>query len=172
MKNTIVALILLVVGIAVGYAYGQNSSPTINDTANTNQNQDMGHTMHMMVDGLAGKTGEEFDREFLKEMIVHHQGAIEMSKLVLEKSQNQDIRLLATNIIELQLDEIILMNNLLLDESAPNNITLPPGDDSSDSDTQLPSDPVACTMDAKICPDGSAVGRIAPNCDFARCPNE
>jgi hypothetical protein len=29
---------------------------------------------------------------------------------------------------------------------------------------------VACTMDAKICPDGSAVGRTAPNCEFAPCP--
>jgi hypothetical protein len=30
--------------------------------------------------------------------------------------------------------------------------------------------PVACTMDAKICPDGSAVGRTGPNCEFAACP--
>jgi hypothetical protein len=29
---------------------------------------------------------------------------------------------------------------------------------------------VACTMDAKICPDGSAVGRAGPNCEFAECP--
>lgn len=29
---------------------------------------------------------------------------------------------------------------------------------------------VACTMDAKICPDGSAVGRSGPNCEFAACP--
>jgi hypothetical protein len=29
---------------------------------------------------------------------------------------------------------------------------------------------VACTMEAKICPDGSSVGRIAPNCEFAACP--
>ena len=28
----------------------------------------------------------------------------------------------------------------------------------------------ACTADAKICPDGSAVGRIGPNCEFAACP--
>ena len=28
----------------------------------------------------------------------------------------------------------------------------------------------ACTMDAKICPDGSAVGRTGPNCEFAPCP--
>lgn len=30
--------------------------------------------------------------------------------------------------------------------------------------------PVACTMEAKICPDGSAVGRSGPNCEFAPCP--
>lgn len=29
---------------------------------------------------------------------------------------------------------------------------------------------VACTMDAKLCPDGSYVGRIAPDCEFAACP--
>ncbi len=30
--------------------------------------------------------------------------------------------------------------------------------------------PIACTMDAKMCPDGSAVGRVGPSCDFAPCP--
>lgn len=30
--------------------------------------------------------------------------------------------------------------------------------------------PVACTADAKLCPDGSAVGRAGPNCEFAPCP--
>lgn len=29
---------------------------------------------------------------------------------------------------------------------------------------------VACTMEARICPDGSAVGRTGPNCEFAECP--
>jgi hypothetical protein len=28
----------------------------------------------------------------------------------------------------------------------------------------------ACTMEAKLCPDGSAVGRSGPNCEFAPCP--
>jgi hypothetical protein len=27
-----------------------------------------------------------------------------------------------------------------------------------------------CTMEAKICPDGSAVGRTGQNCEFAPCP--
>ncbi len=31
--------------------------------------------------------------------------------------------------------------------------------------------PIACTADAKICPDGSAVGRVGPNCEFAACPS-
>jgi len=29
---------------------------------------------------------------------------------------------------------------------------------------------IACTMEAKICPDGSAVRRTGPNCEFADCP--
>ena len=29
----------------------------------------------------------------------------------------------------------------------------------------------ACTMEAKICPDGSGVGRSGPNCEFAPCPD-
>ncbi len=31
---------------------------------------------------------------------------------------------------------------------------------------------IACTMEAKLCPDGSAVGRVGPNCEFAHCPDE
>ncbi len=36
--------------------------------------------------------------------------------------------------------------------------------------TACNSKPIACTLDAKICPDGSAVGRVGPNCEFAPCP--
>lgn len=30
--------------------------------------------------------------------------------------------------------------------------------------------PIACSADAKICPDGSSVGRVGPSCEFAECP--
>lgn len=30
--------------------------------------------------------------------------------------------------------------------------------------------PRGCTMEAKVCPDGSTVGRTGPNCEFAACP--
>ncbi|MDC0670363.1 hypothetical protein [Nannocystis radixulma] len=28
----------------------------------------------------------------------------------------------------------------------------------------------ACTKEAKVCPDGSIVGRTGPDCEFAACP--
>lgn len=30
---------------------------------------------------------------------------------------------------------------------------------------------IYCTLDVKLCPDGSYVGRIPPNCEFSPCPN-
>jgi len=30
----------------------------------------------------------------------------------------------------------------------------------------------ACTKEAKVCPDGSTVGRTGPSCAFAPCPGE
>lgn len=33
-----------------------------------------------------------------------------------------------------------------------------------------PAANIACTMEAKVCPDGSYVGRVPPSCDFAACP--
>jgi hypothetical protein len=29
-----------------------------------------------------------------------------------------------------------------------------------------------CTLEAKICPDGSLLGREGPNCEFPDCPNQ
>lgn len=36
--------------------------------------------------------------------------------------------------------------------------------------THKPVEHTACTLEAKLCPDGSAVGRVGPNCEFAPCP--
>lgn len=36
--------------------------------------------------------------------------------------------------------------------------------------TQDTDKPVVCTKEAKLCPDGSAVGRQGPKCEFAECP--
>src|SRR3989338_6481134 len=31
---------------------------------------------------------------------------------------------------------------------------------------------IACTEEAKLCPDGSGVGRVGPDCEFAPCPKK
>jgi len=33
-----------------------------------------------------------------------------------------------------------------------------------------PAEKRACTLEAKICPDGTSVGRVPPSCEFAPCP--
>ncbi|MBI3572528.1 hypothetical protein HY091_03290 [Candidatus Kaiserbacteria bacterium] len=33
-----------------------------------------------------------------------------------------------------------------------------------------PSRPIACPVDAKVCPDGTAVARVGTTCDFPACP--
>jgi hypothetical protein len=42
--------------------------------------------------------------------------------------------------------------------------------DSTISPTTIPDEATMCTMDAKICPDGSSVSRSGPNCEFKACP--
>ncbi len=39
-------------------------------------------------------------------------------------------------------------------------------------DVTLNGEMIACPADARICPDGSAVGREGPECQFAACPAE
>lgn len=35
-----------------------------------------------------------------------------------------------------------------------------------------PAGPIACTLEARVCPDGSAVGRTGPSCEFEACPSD
>ena len=57
---------------------------------------------------LAG--AEPFDQEFIDMMIPHHQGAIRMARVELERGEDQELQELATAIIEAQSSEIEEMN--------------------------------------------------------------
>jgi hypothetical protein len=39
-----------------------------------------------------------------------------------------------------------------------------------DASEEKEEEQIFCTLDAKLCPDGSYVGRVPPNCEFAPCP--
>lgn len=69
----------------------------------------MDSMMKGMMQGLAGKTGDAFDKEFLTEMIVHHQGAVQMANEVLKNSKRPELLELANNIISAQNKEIGMM---------------------------------------------------------------
>jgi hypothetical protein len=43
-------------------------------------------------------------------------------------------------------------------------------EDGHKNGADVPEDSVMCTMEAMLCPDGSAVGRTGPNCEFSPCP--
>jgi len=51
-----------------------------------------------------------------------------------------------------------------------NAVTIDQAQDVRPTITPTETDGVACTLEAQLCPDGSAVGRIGPNCEFEMCP--
>lgn len=76
----------------------------------------MEQTMHMgtgmdmsmteMTKSLQGKTGDDFDKTFLEEMIPHHQGAVDMAKLSEAQAKHDEIKQLSKNILTTQTKEI------------------------------------------------------------------
>lgn len=70
-----------------------------------------GVSMEDMMTGLQGKRGDAFDKAFIAEMIVHHQGAIDMANLAKTNAQHQEIKDLASGIVTAQTSEINEMKN-------------------------------------------------------------
>lgn len=77
----------------------------------------MGHGDGMMSDGdmaaLEAADGAEAARLFLEQMIVHHEGAIEMAQTELDQGANKEVIALAQAILDTQTTEIATMENLL-----------------------------------------------------------
>ena len=75
------------------------------------------HSMHGamagMTSSLTGKTGDQFDKAFLEEMIVHHEGAIEMAEMLLANTERPELKLLGENIISAQTGEVQIMKDWL-----------------------------------------------------------
>lgn len=67
--------------------------------------------MNGMMQSLDGKTGDSFDQAFLKEMVVHHEGAVAMAEAALKNAKHQEIKDLAQAIIAAQKYEIQQMQD-------------------------------------------------------------
>lgn len=60
---------------------------------------------------LDSSSGAEFDLEFIKQMIPHHEGAVSMAREAIKKSQKEEIKNLAAAIIKAQEAEIKQMKD-------------------------------------------------------------
>ena len=67
----------------------------------------------MHKDMMAVKPTGDADVDFVRGMIPHHQGAIDMAKVVLKEGKDPEIKKLAEGIIEAQESEIKQMNDWL-----------------------------------------------------------
>lgn len=92
----------LVIGLVLASVFGQIMFSGSNNWnggmmgGNKNLNQNTGNNQ------ITGT----IDRHFIEQMIPHHEGAVAMAKLALEKSKRPEIKTLATAIIESQTKEI------------------------------------------------------------------
>lgn len=96
-KTLIVGLVMLIIGVGGGYALTGNGSEARGPGARAERG-------HMMGDG--SMMGQNIDQHFIAQMIPHHEGAIEMAKLALERSKRPEMLSLANDIIEAQTREI------------------------------------------------------------------
>ena len=127
-KNTnliVIVLLVLIIGFGGGYFIrgnqiqmpGEGNHMMQSGTMMENSSGMMGmnEMMGSMMQGLAGKEGEEFDRAFIEEMIVHHEGAVMMAEAALTSAKRSEIKQMARDIITAQTREIEMMQGWQLD---------------------------------------------------------
>jgi len=117
-KVIVAALIGLVVGVGGTTAFSRGDKDygrediqheMANGQMMGGNSMGMQDEMSAMNSMLQGKTGDAFDKAFLSEMIVHHQGAVVMAQEALKNAKHQEIKDLAQNIITAQNKEIAEM---------------------------------------------------------------
>jgi len=118
MKNSILfGLVGLLVGVIgsgaiASYAVNSNNTGMMHAYAmNVDTPSEATMSMSDMSASLMGKTGDDFDKLFVSEMIAHHQGAITMAQLASSQAKHQEIKDLAVNIIKAQTTEVSEMTH-------------------------------------------------------------
>ena len=110
------SIIFLIIGVFVGWLICSNKDVRTDISSGShmmdngqmmhNGTMDMGDAMSGMMSGLAGKTGDAFDKAFIDGMIEHHEGAVQMAEEALKNAKHQEIKDMANAIISAQTKEI------------------------------------------------------------------
>ncbi|GEM_PF-218286 len=82
-----------------------SSSGMMNGQAGAIEDMSMGQ----MQETLAGKSGDDFDKEFIANMIVHHEGAVEMAQKAKQGAKRSEIKKMAEDVITAQSKEMEMM---------------------------------------------------------------
>ena len=90
---------------------GQHMHMMPDGTMMNNSDTSMRDMMHDMNKNLIGKKGDELDLAFLEEMIVHHEGAVEMANILKAGTKRPELIRLADDIIIAQTQEIKMMKD-------------------------------------------------------------
>lgn len=115
-RKSTTTLLALLVALALLAACGQTTSVAPTAASGDDPMTGMSHDAMGAEDEMAAlgeMTGEPFGAAFLDMMIPHHQSAIEMAQLVLERSERPELRAAAQEIITTQSAEIAQMTTWL-----------------------------------------------------------
>ncbi len=93
-------------GFFIGGLVVSIAATTINKPDQSNSS-DM--TMSQMVGSLKDRKGDDYDKAFIEEMIMHHQGAIDMAKLSATNAKHDEVKQLSNDILSAQSKEVDMM---------------------------------------------------------------
>jgi uncharacterized protein (DUF305 family) len=115
-----VVLVLAIAGAALYYGLRGNTDNMsgMNMDGSTNNNS-LVDTNSDTYKQYAAMSGETYDRNFIANMIAHHQGAVDMAKLALTNAKHQELKDMANDIISAQEAEIAEMTSWQKDWGYP-----------------------------------------------------
>jgi uncharacterized protein (DUF305 family) len=104
------SLLYGLIGFFAGGLLVAIAATTFNKPSQEDMNTSMSSmSMDEMTSDLRNKTGDEFDKAFIQDMIAHHEGAVTMAKLSAKNAKHEEVKKLSTDIISAQEKEITEM---------------------------------------------------------------
>ena len=107
------SLLFGIIGFILGGLIVSIAATVSSDTNKSETSSQSGHSMSMASsDTLSKKSGADFDKAFLQQMIEHHEGAIEMAELAGDRAEHNEIKLFSLNILATQSKEVEALESL------------------------------------------------------------